>query len=293
MEVMRMLRIGKAILIWTTVVLMAVDPASAGLFCRWRCRAPRRCYVNHCYTRYTYCPPCPPVSCCTTLPATAPAAPIAPPAAPQPTRADRPEVAPLPMPEEAPAPAPSPPAPTAPRNLSPPEPAPVLPSDEPAPMPSPAAPADDAPLFPTDEPAPDTTPPSDVDDLFNNTTPAPDMPADEPKGDDSVDDLFKETGEPKAAPEEPVPGLDKGSVDDLFSDPTPGDKSTSIDPDAMREWTDNTGNYHVVARFVSANATHVRLFKENGRYTTVPFERLSQADLAVVRHLAPGQIASK
>ncbi len=163
--------------------------------------------------------------------------------------------------------------------------------DEPATTPAPA-PADEAPLFPSDEPPlPDTTTPSDVDDLFNNTTPAPDMPAEEPKS-DSVDDLFKETSEPAATPQEPVPGTDKGSVDDLFSDPAPGDKSTSIDPDAMREWTDNTGNYRVVARFVSATATHVRLFKENGRYTTVPFERLSQADLAVVRHLATSKIAS-
>jgi hypothetical protein len=61
----------------------------------------------------------------------------------------------------------------------------------------------------------------------------------------------------------------------------------------MREWTDNTGHYHVVARLVSVTDTHVRLFKENGRYTTVPFERLSQADLAFVQNQATGQIASK
>lgn len=134
-------------------------------------------------------------------------------------------------------------------------------------------------------------PPGGVDDLFDNTTPAPEAPRS-----DSIDDLFKETSEPKAAPEPAVPSdLDqdnKDNVDDLFSDPTP-DKSTSNEPDAMRDWTDNTGKYHVVARLVSVDATSVRLLKENGRYTTVPFERLSQADLAFVRHQATGQIASK
>jgi hypothetical protein len=148
-----------------------------------------------------------------------------------------------------------------------------------------------------------------VDDLFNNTTPAPadattptePAPLDPaaPKA-DSTDDLFKETSEPTApAPDAAAPVADpagepkKQEVDDLFSDPAPADKSTSNDPNAMREWIDNTGNYRVVARLVSVSDTHVRLLKENGRYTTVPFERLSQADLAFVQNQGTGQIASK
>ena len=196
------------------------------------------------------------------------------------------------MPDEAPAPAAPTPPPS--REFPPAEPAPELPAEEPSPAPSlepeaPALPTDTLEMPPAAEPAA----PSGADDLFNNTTPAPTEPAPaEPKA-DSTDDLFKETSEPAAPAVDPAAEPKKQEVDDLFSDPAPADKSTSTDPNGMREWTDNTGHYHVVARLVSVSKTHVRLFKENGRYTTVPFERLSQADLAFVRHQATGQIASK
>lgn len=52
---------------------------------------------------------------------------------------------------------------------------------------------------------------------------------------------------------------------------------------AVRLWTDNTGKYQVRARLVAVTATHVRLLKENGKFTTVPYGRLSQSDLAFVR----------
>jgi hypothetical protein len=60
----------------------------------------------------------------------------------------------------------------------------------------------------------------------------------------------------------------------------------------MRQWTDNTGKYHVRARLVVVTATHVRLLKENGKYTTVPVERLSRDDLAFARRHADSTIVA-
>ena len=113
-----------------------------------------------------------------------------------------------------------------------------------------------------------------------------------------MDDLFKETTDPSAARRRGSRIARRGTrpnVDDLFAEPAPGaDKSTSPStPNAMRLWTDNTGKYRVTARLVMVSQTHVRLLKENGQYTTVPFSRLSQADVAFVRQHWTGMIASK
>ena len=48
-------------------------------------------------------------------------------------------------------------------------------------------------------------------------------------------------------------------------------------------WTDNTGQYQTVGRLVKVSPTHVRLLKDNGRFSTVPKHRLSEADLAYVQ----------
>jgi hypothetical protein len=47
---------------------------------------------------------------------------------------------------------------------------------------------------------------------------------------------------------------------------------------------------------VSFTATHVRLLKDTGKYTTVPMTRLSQPDLEFVAHARAnwtGSVASK
>ena len=100
----------------------------------------------------------------------------------------------------------------------------------------------------------------------------------------------KKTSEP-TAPAVEAPKAD--DVDDLFSEPKAGDKSAMTAPtNSMRRWTDNTGKYHVNARLVMVSQTHVRLLKENGRYTTLRFSRLSQADHAFVHQNWTGGIAS-
>ena len=132
-----------------------------------------------------------------------------------------------------------------------------------------AAPADDAAggddLF-------DAAPADDAaggDDLFDAA------PADDAAG---GDDLFD------AAPADDAGGddlFDEGAADD--ADDLFGQQRT---PDGMRVWTDNTGSYQTVGRLVVIAKTHVRLLKSNGRYSTVPLTRLSEADLDYVMAVA-------
>jgi hypothetical protein len=184
----------------------------------------------------------------------------------------------------------------------------------------PSAPADDMPLpsdTPADEPAaPAETPAKpaeDVEDLFKDTDAKPaDAPAEKPaeKADD-VEDLFKETDEKKAATsepaqEEPMDTAPSSEVEDLFSEPTdkpstsasldakPADVEGPADteePSPMRVWTDNTGKYQVRARLIVVGDRHVKLLKETGKTTTVPFSRLSGSDLAFVQHQVSSELA--
>jgi len=50
----------------------------------------------------------------------------------------------------------------------------------------------------------------------------------------------------------------------------------------VREWTDNSGLFRVQGRLVLILEGKVRLLKETGRTTTVPVERLSEADRSYV-----------
>ena len=51
----------------------------------------------------------------------------------------------------------------------------------------------------------------------------------------------------------------------------------------MRNWTDSTSQYHVVARFVArVDDGKVRLLRADGCYVRVAFDRLSTADQSYV-----------
>ena len=162
--------------------------------------------------------------------------------------------------------------------------------------------ADDAPagddLF--DAPAGDT--PDEGGDLFDN---AP--------GDDAGDDLFDGGGDAAddgdglfggTAPEETVPA----SVEEAPVDATSPAENSLDDLDdldlfgqrgnGMRVWTDNTGSYQTVGRLVVIAKTHVRLLKDNGRYSTVQLTRLSERDVEYVMAVAvklagPQRLASR
>jgi hypothetical protein len=54
----------------------------------------------------------------------------------------------------------------------------------------------------------------------------------------------------------------------------------------IRDWKDDTGSYGVRGRLVSILEGKVRIQKSTGKYTTVPFDRLSKGDLAYVSGMA-------
>lgn len=57
--------------------------------------------------------------------------------------------------------------------------------------------------------------------------------------------------------------------------------AATVDPLAatqVRTWHDNTGSFEVTGRLVVVLDDHVRLLKDNGRFTTVPVRRLSVED---------------
>lgn len=57
---------------------------------------------------------------------------------------------------------------------------------------------------------------------------------------------------------------------------------TRAPADTFRTWIDSTGAYRIVARLVSVENGVVRLLKENGRYASVPVDRLSKEDAEFV-----------
>jgi hypothetical protein len=183
------------------------------------------------------------------------------------------------------------------------EPDDVAPEVEPAEPATPIEPAEEMPAEEPSEPAEPAT--EEIDDLFSEPAPGDDaefvpaeddaaeepiVPADAPADDDT--DLF---GEPandaiEAAPadvEEAMPAEDEAApaveeeapadddVDDLLGE-------TEQPASEFRLWTDNTGEYQVQAKLVEVLDGKVRLLKDTGRFTTVPFERLSHPDLAFV-----------
>ena len=266
----------------------------------------------------------PPVSPETSKPTLAPSEPT--PAKPTPVPD---EPLPAPTPEEAVTPEPAPDVPPAdPTSVPEPEPAPPvepapadeeMPAEDPAvepidPAPAPADPADVVPDVAPEEPVPAEAPPAEtpaeeVDNLFGEE-PAADAPAEKPAdepaaepadepvpepapADEPVDDLFGDPAAeeaPKAPAEAPAEKPADADVDNLFDSSNGPNRASGITVSDYRKWIDNTGNYRVNARLVVVLNGKVRLFKENGRYTTVPFERLSEADLEFV--LQQNQIAA-
>jgi hypothetical protein len=193
---------------------------------------------------------------------------------------------------------------------------------EPAPPADTPAPGTEQPL-PSETPGEETD--DSLDDLFSNVGDDADQPrtasansdagindlfggadAEADPSDAAADDLFDEPAAdpaPSTPSQPPVESLESPAtpsnnvddLDDLFSvRPLPGQRPTraatqpvadEISELPMRQWTDNTGRYQTVGRLVKVTHTHVRLLKDNDRFTTVPKHRLSDADLAYVRDI--------
>jgi SLA1 Homology Domain 1 (SHD1) protein len=182
--------------------------------------------------------------------------------------------------------------------VEPPSPPAQPPADDMPEEPAPAPPAEDMPEEPT--PAPKS---GDVDDLFKDaddkSPPDKSAPAEEPETpktdkSDDADDLFKESdnkdkkaADARRADDESLARL-RSEIEDLFGEPA--DEAAT---NSMRLWSDNTGKFQIYARLITVGKDHVRLLKDTGKYTTVPFNRLSHSDLAFVRQHDTTVIAQK
>ncbi len=169
--------------------------------------------------------------------------------------------------------------------------------------------------LPTDEPA-DALPQGDgdtsdsLDDLFGGTkNSSTDEPRTADRNDAPVGDLFEGLDSPaentappaandlfEAPVETPTPDKDNSvdDLDDLFGaqpvpPKAPAQQTKPVTEQSVelpvRLWTDNTGNYQTKGRLVKVTSTYVRLLKDNGRFSTVPKHRLSEADLAYVNEV--------
>lgn len=244
------------------------------------------------------------------VPPVEPAVIVDPPAATEASASDKPEPPKEePAVPEAPQPEPAPPEPV------PPEPPKVEPPVE-------AVPA--VPTTPTATPAtpaPEPAKPDNFDDLFPPPAePKPAAPAPSP----TEDDPFAPPATPPK-PAAPVPGSERDpfapgpatppapapatppkppAVDDDPFAPAPAapmapkpttPAAPAVDDDpfkisaegtlATREWVDDSGTFRIRGRLIAVLDGKVRILKETGRTTTVPLERLSQADREYVSGL--------
>jgi hypothetical protein len=168
--------------------------------------------------------------------------------------------------EETPA-APQPPARPAPPPKAPAQPAPAEDDlfGDPAPAKKPAAGDEEIPA-----PAKPAAPKADGDDLFNNVfSEPPAKPVSQP-----IDEAPAPTKKPEPKPE-PKPADDNDPFADNISLPVP----------TMREWVDDSGAYRIRGRLVQVLDGKVKLLKETGKTTTVPFSRLSDKDLEYVQQI--------
>ncbi|MEX2139607.1 MAG: SHD1 domain-containing protein [Pirellulales bacterium] len=248
---------------------------------------------------------------------TAPALDNRAPPAPGVTEPDNP-FAPRPGATETTPPAETTPAPDADNPFAPRDSAPPAPADENNPF-APRTGAADAPEATESS---RTTPP--VEDLFAPRTTDTQPPADNPFAPrpadtgSTADDPFRlpvDTAKPpmsavNEAPMNDAPATPMNDANDGTSDPAPATESmpqpaldnpfappapdrvstTNRAPelaDAMRVWTDITGKHQVRGQMkrILVAERKVRILKETGKYTTVPFAKLSVADRTfVARH---------
>jgi hypothetical protein len=119
-------------------------------------------------------------------------------------------------------------------------------------------------------------------------------PAADPAAEEANDEAADDAVEPIREPAAPLEAEEAADSSTEFQAPAAADPAVAeesargIDPIEraaveppelpMRTWSDNTGNFQIRGRLAVILDGKVRIFKENGRYTTVSLERLSDAD---------------
>ena len=107
-------------------------------------------------------------------------------------------------------------------------------------------------------------------------------------GQSSATPKAPEVAQPKSVEPEIVPPAKEKEVDELealfgvsaFAAPA------SFQGAEYRVWVDNSGAYQVKARVAVIYADRIKLLKENGKFSTVPLARLSEADFQYVSWVA-------
>ena len=178
---------------------------------------------------------------------------------------------------------------------------PIVPDETPAPAveePLFSEPENDPANIPADPVPGDADPLNDDDfsDLFETEDAAP-APATD--GDDEFEDLFKGTSvRPQTAPtlaeSRPTFRINAlmnqlgklGAMVAVAAAEQPGTSVRKVGDASVRGWIDNTGKFSTQARLVEIGTNHVRLLKENGRFTTTPLRRLSDRDAKYVQSVA-------
>ncbi len=154
--------------------------------------------------------------------------------------------------------------------------------------------------------------------------PAAETAAEKPAAEAAVDDLFGDApakGAPK--PAEPA----KPAEDDPFAPPAPEKAAEAPDAEApaaekpaepakpveddpfkisaegelaTRVWSDDTGDFRINGRLIAILDGKVRILKQTGKTTTVPFTRLSETDQKYVEQISArygsgviGQVAAR
>ncbi|MFN7447242.1 MAG: SHD1 domain-containing protein [Pirellula sp.] len=156
--------------------------------------------------------------------------------------------------------------------------------------PAKAAPTEAPAATPPAATAPAATPPAadpSLDDLFGKPVSTEEKP--QSTGDGLFDDLFAPK-QPASEPAAPVktPAAPKNNSDELdklfgigsFTAPS------QFNGAEFKTWVDNTGTYSVKGRLAVIYSDKVKLLKENGKFTTVPLDRLSDRDYEYVRWVA-------
>lgn len=108
--------------------------------------------------------------------------------------------------------------------------------------------------------------------------PLPEIPAPAPSEPGIPASTLDEPGLP--APATPAPAVeDSDGSDKPASDDDP---FSSLAPEPVRRWFDDSGSHDTVGRLVEVHPDRVRILKLNGRFTSVPISRLSVADRSYV-----------
>jgi len=129
---------------------------------------------------------------------------------------------------------------------------------------------------------------ADVDALFG--TPEAAKPLEKTRASESLDALFNPPASSKSIEADAQKGSESSldsELDDLFK--TSSD--TTVDRDSFRgaefrTWNDNTSDFSVSARLSVIFPDRIRLLKDNGKFTTVPLNRLCQSDQQYVGWVA-------